>query len=129
MAVHGYSLLQRQTVNNFPATTQIQKQIREIIQEYLGEVKNNVGDGFQVVQHIIAVNQVTSTKLQMQCCMLKGPIMKIGRHPTVKLFFRKIITDPGINAQQAITGKNTVILELLPIGNSMHCRYSSKEKD
>ena len=94
---------------------------------YLVEVKNTVGDGFQVVQHITAVNPVTVTKLQMQCCTLTGSIIKIGPHPPVKLFFLKIITYPGNDAQQAITGKNTVVLELLPIRNSMLAAIAQKK--
>ena len=75
--MHGYTDVQRQAVHYLPAMAQIQIQVLEIIQMYLVEIKDTVGNSFQVIQHITTINPVTITKFQMKCRTLTRPIIKI----------------------------------------------------
>ena len=127
-SMHGYTHFQRQAVHYLPAMAQIQIQVLEIIQMYLVEIKDTVGNSFQVIQHITTINPVTITKFQMKCRTLTRPIIKIRLHPPVKFFLFKIITYPGNDSQQAVALEYTVVLEFLPIRNSMFAAITQKKR-
>ena len=70
----------------------MQIQVLEIIQMYLVKIKDAVGDGFQILQHITTVNTVTITHTDMQGGTLAGPIIEIGIDRPIKLLPFEIIT-------------------------------------
>lgn len=53
---------------------------------------------------------------------------QIRLHPPVKFFLFKIITYPGNDSQQAVAPEYTVVLEFLPIRNSMFAAITQKKR-
>jgi len=90
--VQGETYIQSKPINNLPTMAYMQIQVLEIIQMYLVKIKDTVGDGFQILQHITTVNTVTITHTDMQGGTLAGPIIEIGIDRPIKLLPFEIIT-------------------------------------
>ena len=70
----------------------VQIQVLKIVQVNLVEIKDTVGNSFQIVQHIAAVDTVTVTHADMQGGTLAGPIVEIGIDRPVKLLPFEVVT-------------------------------------
>ena len=95
---------------------------------YLVEIKDTVGISLQIIQYITAINPVAITEFQMKCRTLTRPIIKIRPHSPIKFLLFKIITYPGNDSQQAVALEYTVVLEFLPIRNSMFAAITQKKR-
>ena len=86
---------------------------------YLVKIKNTIWNGFQLIQYVTAINTVTITKINMNSPPLLRPIIKIGICRPIKFLTGKIITNPGYNPQYFISGKQPVVLKILPPGEAV----------
>lgn len=96
----------------------------------LPEIEKAVGDGFQLVQHVAAVNAVAAVRLsRWNAARLRAGSRNRSLCATIKYILLEVIAEPGNNTQKAPVALEQR-LYLKPCRYERpFCRYNSSGKD